>query len=76
MRLEMERLMPPIEQGRTYTVDTFCEAERMARSQLYKLWRLGQGPRFYLNGTHRRITPQAREDWHRQMENLAQSFAV
>jgi hypothetical protein len=26
------------------------------------------GPRYFLIGTHRRITEQARQDWHRQLE--------
>jgi hypothetical protein len=63
--------MSLVEQGQSYTVGSFCEAEDMARSQLYKLWKLGRGPRFYLNGSHRRITAQAREDWHRLMESAA-----
>ena len=55
----------------SYTVDEFCAAERMSRGKLYEAWRKGRGPRFYWNGTHRRIT-QARLDWQRQQRPVAQ----
>ena len=52
----------------SYTVDTFCEAEQLSRSMLYKLWSQGQGPRFYMVGTVRQISHEARLEWQRQME--------
>jgi hypothetical protein len=52
----------------SYTIDTFCEAERMSRSMLYKLWSQGKGPRFFMVGTVRRISHQARIEWQQQME--------
>ena len=52
----------------SYTTDEFCEAERMSRSMVYKLWQQGQGPRFYLVGTVRRITEEARLEWQRERE--------
>lgn len=51
-----------------YTINEFCAAERISRSLLYALWQQGRGPRYYLAGTHRRITEQARQDWHRHLE--------
>jgi hypothetical protein len=60
--------------GRSYTLGEFCELERMSRAQLYKLWKQGIGPRFYVVGTtntHRRITEGSREDWHREAEARA-----
>ena len=51
-----------------YTVRQFCEAERISRSLLYSLWQQSRGPRFFLVGSHRRITEQARQDWHRELE--------
>ena len=61
---------PPERDGnmsdQSYTVDEFAEAERMSRSMVYKLWSQGQGPRFYMVGTVRRITHEARLEWHRQ----------
>jgi hypothetical protein len=52
----------------SYTVVTFCAAEKLSRSMLYKLWSQGKGPRFYLVGTVRRISHEARIEWQRQHE--------
>jgi hypothetical protein len=35
---------------------------------LYKLWSQGKGPRYYMVGTVRRISHEARIEWQRQME--------
>ena len=51
-----------------YTIAAFCEAERISRALLYKLWKEGRGPRYFRVGSHRRITEQARQDWHRDRE--------
>ena len=40
----------------SYSVDGFAEAEDISRSMVYKLWKQGKGPRFYMVGTVRRIT--------------------
>lgn len=59
---------------KSYTPTTFAEAEDMSRAQLYRLWNLGIGPRYYTvgaNGTCRRITEQARQEWHREREAAA-----
>jgi hypothetical protein len=50
----------------SYTINEFCRAERMSRAELYKLWKQGSGPDFYLVGTHRRISHQARVDWQQR----------
>jgi hypothetical protein len=47
----------------SYTPDTFAAAESISRAMLYKLWRQGKGPSFYLIGNRRRITEQARREW-------------
>ena len=52
----------------SYSVDGFAEAEDISRSMVYKLWKQGKGPRFYMVGTVRRIFHQARIDWHRERE--------
>jgi hypothetical protein len=52
----------------SYTVKSFCEAERISRAMLYRLWAHGQGPRFYMVGTVRRISPEARVEWQRERE--------
>jgi hypothetical protein len=51
-----------------YTINDFCRVERISRSLLYQLWQHGKGPRYFLAGSHRRITEQARQDWHRDRE--------
>ena len=55
----------------TYTINEFCRVEHISRSLLYQLWQQGRGPRYFFVGTHRRITEQARQDWHRQLEAQA-----
>ena len=55
----------------SFTIKEFCAREKISRTELYKLWRLGQGPRFYLVGTHRRITPEARRQWQQAREPRA-----
>ena len=57
----------------SYTIDEFCEAERISRAFLYKLWSQGKGPRFYYVGSVRRISHEARLEWHRQLEALTKS---
>ena len=52
----------------SYTIDEFAKAERLSRSMLYKLWSQGQGPRFYYVGTVRRISHEARTEWHERLE--------
>jgi hypothetical protein len=48
----------------SYTIAEFCTAERISRAHLYNLWKRGQGPRFYTLGNVRRITHQARLEFH------------
>jgi hypothetical protein len=66
MSFESTRVSDP-----SFTIDEFCAAERISRSMLYKFWCEGRGPRFYLNGSHRRITQRARLDWQSQREAAA-----
>lgn len=53
----------------SYTVDEFCDAERMSRGKLYEMWAQGIGPRFYNIGNRRRITEGMRQEWHRKLES-------
>ena len=55
----------------SYTVDEFAKAERLSRSMIYKLWSQGQGPRFYMVGSVRRISHEARIEWQGQLEEAA-----
>jgi excisionase family DNA binding protein len=58
----------------SYTVEEFCEVERISRSMVYKLWSQGKGPRFYMVGSVRRISHEARIGWQRQLEDEAVSL--
>jgi hypothetical protein len=51
-----------------FTVDEFCYSHRMSRSELYKQWRQGTGPRFYRKGKHRLISVEAAADYRRERE--------
>ena len=53
----------------SYTINEFCALEKLSRSQLYKLWGEGKGPRFYKIGNRPRISSAARREWRREMES-------
>jgi transposase-like protein len=60
---------PAREVGRAaYTISEFCEAWRISRTQLYKQWREGIGPRFMRNGTKIIITHEAAVVWSHERE--------
>jgi hypothetical protein len=50
----------------SYKIVEFCKAERISRGHLYKLWAQGKGPLFYMVGTVRRISHEARLEWQKQ----------
>jgi hypothetical protein len=57
----------------SYSPTEFADIEGISVSMLYKMWGqgerpFGKGPRFYYVGTRRRVTGQARRDWHREGE--------
>jgi hypothetical protein len=58
------------------SIDQFCEAENISRSMLYKLWRQGNGPRWFNVGVARRISHDARIEWRRAREAEAASALV
>ena len=60
------------EPPRTYTVREFCKLEKVAVSTIYKLWQRGEGPRSYRIGASRRISEEARQAWHRELERKLQ----
>jgi predicted DNA-binding transcriptional regulator AlpA len=53
---------------KSLTINEFCAVEKLSRSQLYKLWHQGKGPRLYKIGNRPRISPEARREWRQQME--------
>ena len=48
---------------KSYTVSELAQAERVSRAFIYKLWQMGQGPRYYTIGNRRRITEEMRQEW-------------
>ena len=61
----------------SYTVDEFCNAERISRAQLYEDWKTGKGPAFYYNGKCRRIPHEERVKWRqRRMAEAAARMEV
>ena len=60
----------------SYTVEEFCKAERISRGMHYLQWRRGKGPRFYFSDNHRRITSEARAEYHQQREAEAPAEAA
>jgi hypothetical protein len=55
----------------SYTIPEFCNAERLSVSMLYKMWSQGQGPRYFLVGSSRRISHEARIEWRTEREAAA-----
>ena len=54
-----------------YTVNEFCRAHRIGRATLYELWKRRIGPRFFLIGSHRRISVEAAADFRAAGEAAA-----
>ena len=52
----------------SYTVAEFCALERVSRSMLYRAWKEGWGPRYFMIGVSRRISHRARIEWQDQRE--------
>jgi hypothetical protein len=47
----------------SYTVSDWCAHRCLSKAMLYKLWRLGQGPKFYCIGSRRYISAEADAAW-------------
>jgi predicted DNA-binding transcriptional regulator AlpA len=52
----------------SYSVDEFCQAERISRVLFYKLLKEGRGPRVMKLGARTTISPSSRAEWHARME--------
>jgi predicted DNA-binding transcriptional regulator AlpA len=67
----------PARQGEraAFTVREFCDAHRISRSMLYKLWAQGTGPRIIKIGTKILISAEAAADWRREREATARADA-
>jgi predicted DNA-binding transcriptional regulator AlpA len=61
----------------SFTIDEFCRVEKISRAFYYKLKKQGRGPReMKLGPGAKRISGQARRDWHRQREAEAAESAA
>ena len=56
-------------------ISEFCEAERVSRSMLYKLWSQGISPDYFEIGSTKRISPEARLARRRAREAAAKARA-
>ena len=56
-----------------FTVAEFCEAHRLSRSYLYKIWAAGTGPRIMRVGSKVLISIEAAEDWRRARSRSCRS---
>jgi len=55
----------------TYDVRRFCDSNNVSRTQLYRLWAAGQGPKFFKLERHIRITAEASAEWRAAMQAAA-----
>jgi hypothetical protein len=60
---------------RAYTIQEFCEAYRVSRGMLYKMWRNGAGPRFFRAGSKVLISDEAADAWRVACESAASAAA-
>jgi hypothetical protein len=65
----------PTRQAAASTVSEFCQENRVSRAKLYQMWAqktttepFGKGPRYFMVGSHRRISTEAAADWRRAGE--------
>ncbi len=45
------------------TVKDFCNAHGIGRTTVYKMWKLGKGPKFFQVGRTRRIPMDEAKNW-------------
>jgi hypothetical protein len=53
------------------TIASFCARIKISRTTYYKLRKAGRGPREMRANDVVRISPQARQDWMRELEQTA-----
>jgi hypothetical protein len=61
-------VIPATHEQAVYTVEEFCEAYRMSRQTLYRLWKEGIGPRRSKIVGKITIRVEAGKEWHRGFE--------
>jgi hypothetical protein len=70
------KAMDDREQGRSFTVDEFCERHRISRAMFYKMDAEGFAPATYNIGTRRLISAEADAAWLRAREAENQNTAA
>jgi hypothetical protein len=58
---------------KAFTVDEFTASHGISRAMLYKLWKLGIGPRYMEVGCRRIISEESAADWRKSREEAAQA---
>jgi hypothetical protein len=58
----------PPDRADAYTVDEFCDLNRISRVKFYALLREGRGPRLMRVDSKIRISKEAAADWRRASE--------
>ena len=65
--MRKRRLKPQVSRA-AYTIDEFCDAYRISRAELYRMWTVNTGPRrkpVGAKGTRYIITVEDAEAWQR-----------
>jgi hypothetical protein len=65
-----------IDSKRSLSQREFCEIENISRSKFFSLKKRGLGPALLNIDGLIRITPKAREAWHKRLAKLAKSKAA
>ena len=65
-----------IDPKRSLSQDQFCWLENISRAKFYHLKKRGLAPTVTDIDGLQRITPEAREEWHQRMAELAQGEAA
>lgn len=63
-------------QHAAFTIAEFCEAHRISKEHLHRLWRNGEGPRRMQVGRRVLITAEAAADWRKQLESEPRASAA
>jgi hypothetical protein len=53
----------PLPEPACYTINQFCETHNLSRSQLYKLWAAGTGPKRKKIGSKNLIPVECAREW-------------
>jgi predicted DNA-binding transcriptional regulator AlpA len=68
MCLRLTRDGDKVMSGPAFDIDEFCQRNHISRGTFYNLRKQGNGPRVMKVGGRTIITPEAEDDWRRNME--------